>query len=75
MITLIWLSVRKEDLTEQELDEEKWKYSRSATGRMFRLNDGPAIAQLGMGVMRLSGLDVTTEDDEGGNVEEAGAEE
>ena len=74
MITIIWLSVRKEDLTDKELDAEEWKYSRKATGRMFRLNDGVAIAQLGMALMKLSGLDVEEKGDEG-NVEEAGAED
>lgn len=72
MITLVWLGLRKEGCTEVDLDNENFKYTRPAVGRMFGLVDGDVLVSVAMNILRLSGLDVDVENL--GNELEAAAE-
>jgi len=72
MLTLVWLSVRKEDCTDAQIDKGEYKYTRPQVGRMFGFLDSEAMATVAMRILKISGLDVETQE---GNVEAAGEDE
>lgn len=74
MLTLVWLSVRKEDCSETDLDKENYKYSRPAVGRMFGLTDGDVLVSIAMEILRLSGMEVDVASEEQSGNEGAGGE-
>jgi len=73
MLTLTWLAIRKEGCSDDDLDHERFKYTRPAVGRMFGINDGAVLVRVAMNVLKASGMDIDVDDL--GNQLEAGEEE
>lgn len=63
---VLWLSLRKDGLTPEQIDREEWTITTKTVGRMFGLGDAEKIQEITMRLMKACGM---VEDDTAGNVE------
>lgn len=67
VIYLVWLSARKDALSDEEIEDKKWKLKTTTVARWFGMAQGDVLLEVLNKILKISGLTLAINEDKGKN--------